>query len=511
MKIPPHLMKWTAVALLAAVVAAGWWQRSRWLPPARAWLVTQLGGIAAGGNAEADDHAAHDESEDDEGDATSLVLSAQGRRNIGLTDDTLQPVALRDFTRMLTVPAIVVERPGQTHFKVVAPLTGVVTLVNAVRGEAVEPQRLMFRIRLTHEDLVQAQTSYLRTLGALDVEEREIRRLAGLVSQGIVPGKRELERKYEQQRLEATLRAGREALRLHGLTETQVAHITKKRRLISSLDVRAPAPHVPGQTDAEDTAETDGATADGADSTADKPRTPPATPSLADSTATTRDQIPLLVQSVEVSRGEFVDAGQLLAVLADFSELFIEGRAFERDAQHLAEAARNGWSVQAIPESGTQQEAIGGLSISYLGSSVDTESRAFPFYVNLPNSLITGSNADTAATQPSSSPRYLSWQFKPGQRMQLRIPVEHWKDRIVLPVEAVAEEGAESFVFQQNGKRFERREVHVEYRDQYSVVIASDGSLFPGDVIATTGAHQLQMALKNKSGGGVDPHAGHTH
>ena len=42
-------------------------------------------------------------------------------------------------------------------------------------------------------------------------------------------------------------------------------------------------------------------------------------------------------------------------------------------------------------------------------------------------------------------------------------------------------------------------------------MIANDGSLFPGDKIALTGAHQMQIALKNKSGGGVDPHAGHSH
>jgi len=35
--------------------------------------------------------------------------------------------------------------------------------------------------------------------------------------------------------------------------------------------------------------------------------------------------------------------------------------------------------------------------------------------------------------------------------------------------------------------------------------------LFPGDTIAMTAAQQLQLALKNKSGGAIDPHAGHTH
>ena len=93
----------------------------------------------------------------------------------------------------------------------------------------------------------------------------------------------------------------------------------------------------------------------------------------------------------------------------------------------------------------------------------------------------------------------------------MRVPVEEWTAQIVLPVEAIAREGAESFVFQQNGKHFDRVPVHVRYRDSSHAVIASDGSLFPGDVVALRGAHQMQMALKNKSGGGVDPHAGHNH
>jgi hypothetical protein len=42
-------------------------------------------------------------------------------------------------------------------------------------------------------------------------------------------------------------------------------------------------------------------------------------------------------------------------------------------------------------------------------------------------------------------------------------------------------------------------------------VIVSDGSLFPGDKVALVGAQQLQIALKNKSGGAPDPHAGHSH
>ncbi len=53
--------------------------------------------------------------------------------------------------------------------------------------------------------------------------------------------------------------------------------------------------------------------------------------------------------------------------------------------------------------------------------------------------------------------------------------------------------------------------VHIEHRDRSSAVVANDGAVFPGDVVAAKGAYQLHLALKNKSGGGIDPHAGHNH
>jgi multidrug efflux pump subunit AcrA (membrane-fusion protein) len=135
---------------------------------------------------------------------------------------------------------------------------------------------------------------------------------------------------------------------------------------------------------------------------------------------------------------------------------------------------------------------------------VDPQTRAFGFYLSLPNKIaLDQTNADGI--------HFLDWQYKPGQRLELRVPVEQWTDRIVLPVEAVVEEGAETYVYQQNGDHFDRVPVHVEYRDQQSVVVANDGAVFPGDVVAARGAYQIHLAMKNKSGGGVDPHAGHNH
>ena len=81
----------------------------------------------------------------------------------------------------------------------------------------------------------------------------------------------------------------------------------------------------------------------------------------------------------------------------------------------------------------------------------------------------------------------------------------------MLPVEAVVQEGPEAYVYQEIQGHFDRKPVHVEYRDQRFAVIESDGSLFPGDKVAAKGAYQIHLALKNKSGGGPDPHAGHHH
>jgi membrane fusion protein, heavy metal efflux system len=105
----------------------------------------------------------------------------------------------------------------------------------------------------------------------------------------------------------------------------------------------------------------------------------------------------------------------------------------------------------------------------------------------------------------------LQWQFNPGQRVELNLPVEHFTDRLVVPANAVVTDGAESYIYRQSGDSFERVPVHVEHRDKKSAVIKNDGAVFPGDVIAGIGAFQIHLALKNKSGGGIDPHAGHSH
>jgi biotin carboxyl carrier protein len=379
---------------------------------------------------------------------------------------------------------MVVERPGRTKIHVATPLTGVVTDVKPIQGEAIQPGTLLFKIRLTHEDLVDTQTKFLQTLEELDVENREIARLEKL-TEGIVAPQVVRERQYARQKLEALLSAQRQALILHGLTEPQVDTIRKERRLLRELQVFAPT----------------------ADEDADEFRltTNPLQPVSYDGEPAKKAPTPYVVQELNVHKGQAVQAGDSLCILADFSELYIEGSAFEQDSKSLVEAANRGWNVSARIEAGRgKAEAVNRLRVIYLSNEVDKDTRALHFYVALPNEMIR--DATTADNH-----RFIDWKFKPGQRLQVRVPVEELPERIVVPIEAVAADGPEFFIFQENGKRFVRRPVHVEYQDQTTAVIAQDGSVFPGDSIAISGAHQLQLAIKNKSGGGIDPHAGHSH
>ena len=453
----------TVLVVVAIVFAAGVTYRL-WLPQVRRYFANETVAVADNQDShEGHDHGGHNHEHPGHVEESAIEFSVTGLKNIDFAPAT---VALSTFERSVTLPAMVVERPGHSQIYSTAPMTGVVTRIYPVEGAAIEPGSPMFDIRLTHEELVNAQRSFLQTIESFDVVQREIDRLKA-AGEGVIAGKRIIEQEYEQQKLQASLLAEQQALLLHGLTDEQIDGIQKNRQLLKFLTVFAPV--------------------HGHDEEA-------------------CDEAHLFhVQQLPVKLGEHVSAGQLLCIVADHCELYIEGRAFEDDAMRLREAAREGLSVTATVVVGRRQaDVIQGLKLLYLADHVDAETRAFRFYLRLPNKVALDQTAENGR-------RFIAWRFNPGQRMELRVPVELWPDRIVLPVSAIVEEGAEAFVYERNGDHFDRVAVHVEYRDQTSAVIANDGAIEPGDVVAAKGAYQMHLALKNRAGGGVDPHAGHNH
>ncbi len=472
-------VRWLRVIFLAGVVVAAAGSAPQWWPLLREQVDAMLARYRPSSEGGGETHPVASASRP--AARASLELTPQARESLGLTGDGIGPIGLSTYWRTMVVPAVVVARPGRSHLQVAAPLTGVVTHVHAVTGETVTPGTLLFQIRLTHEDLVRGQREFLQTLGELDVERREYERLRKLSEPaGVIAGRLLLERQYAVEKLESSEQAQREALRLHGLSDAQVESIVSTRRLLRELQVRAPSPddHDHPEEEWQLLSGDRGAVA------------------LHD----VESDVPLIVERLAAHKGQAVQAGELLCTLADYRRLFIEGQAFEQDAAAVVRAMERGWTIEAVFDAAAGGERLSGLQLAFVGHGIDPQSRTLPFYVELDNAIVR--DQTNAAGQ-----RFLTWRYRPGQRLELRVPVEEWTDQFVLPAEAVAIEGTDAFVFLQNGRRFDRVSVRVLHRDRQNVVIARDGSLFPGDVVARRGAHQMQMAIQNQSSGG----GGHGH
>jgi membrane fusion protein, heavy metal efflux system len=444
----------------------------------------------ADGHDDHDPHAGHDH-----GSTMSIELSKSARDNMRLRT---APIVVRTFTQYIEVPGVVTSWPGRTHIAVTSPLTGVLNSILVSRGELVASGAPLFSLRLTHQDLVTTQETFLAKLGELDVEQREIQRLSSITS-GAIAGKTLLSREYERDKLMASVSAARQSMLLHGLSEEQIDKIESTRELVREITVYAPTLHA-DQSLHHDALEHSSTLLADPDTARYASRFQPP----ADADYHEHIDAEFLVTELHARRGQSVTAGFELAQLSDFSEILIEGHAFQRDSQALQVAADTGAAVQAVFESTSEgPEIVDGLKVVYIGTEIGRTSRALPFYVKLENKV--------ERSEKREGRQYVSWRYKPGQRLTVRLPVSEIENAIVVPKDAVAEEGLERFLFVENGDHFERVAVTVISRDSVSVAIANDGHVWPGQLIAVSGAHQLQMELKNRSGGAIDPHAGHNH
>lgn len=447
------------------------------------------------------EHSHADEGHDHSvgGDIQSLELTSQALKNLGLTSEYLKPIQLTSFYRSVTIPAIVVAKPGRTNIQVSSPMIGIVQHVHAVSGEAVEPGDMLFEVRLTYEDLVETQTLLLKNLADLAVEQREIARLEEVTRSGAVASKLLLERQYALQKLQGSITAQRAGLKLHGLNDEQIDRIVREQRLLRDLIIVAP--ELDTHDHEEDRLRLSNRTIHSASYKAHDTQENPAD---VESASHVEAATPLIVERLSVSKGQGVQAGQMLCTLSDYSTLYIEGKAFEQDAPAIAAVAAKGWPIEAVLPGASGPETVSDLKLTYVANAVDSESRTLSFFVDLPNEKL----RDEKSAQGQ---RFVTWKYRIGQRLEVRVPVEAWEQQIVLPVDAAVKDGADWYVFQQNGDHFDRVPVHVKHRDQHFVVIENDGAIYPGDVIAMRSAHQMLMALKNKSGASPDPHAGHSH
>lgn len=403
------------------------------------------------------DHAHESEGRDDD----SIVLSERARRNLGLK---VEEIKLAEYWRSLIVPGFVAKYPGRSDRRISAVMTGVIRKTYVSPGQSVKAGDTLFDFQLTDEILGTSQSSLLKTLRDMEVIDAKLKRVTELVKTQTLAAKDQIELEYERGKLQTTRLAQEQELLIRGLSQPQVDEIVRTKSLLRECAILVPAftEDLPGASTTN--------------------------------TAYT-------VEKIDVFPGKAVHQGDELCGLAFNTVLNVVGQGFEREAEVIGRAVANQWPVTAIFEVGESEPLVReGLRVLYVENALDTESRTFRFFVPLVNEVVRDNPGPGGAV-------YRSWRFKPGQKVRLRVPVQHMKDRIVLPAEALLKEGGEAYIFRANGDQLSQVSVRVDFQDSQTVVLANDGSLSPGDPVAMNNAYQINLALKNKTAG----HAGHDH
>lgn len=406
---------------------------------------------------------------DHHGDAPERVkLSAQARANLKIKVQKLEPVAVH--WRTMEAPGWVVEKQGSCERVVSAPVAGVIKHIAAVRGDLLVPGERLFTLEIVSEQIHNAQAALYKARRELQYYEKEKQRLLEPVQSGVAPMARILELNKQIDLLQQSSASLERELMLRGLSKLDVEAI-KEGKFIQRLVIPVPefegAVHHLAGSDAPDS---------------------PGHETLYE------------LEELKVMLGESVAAGAPLCVLADHHHLQIEGRVFTSDASLIQKAARDGVHV-AVEFPGGEQAGWPPLQrafkITFVSNRVDPQHQTLNFYLPLPNQF----QSYTRGTKT-----YRLWRFHPGQRVQLKIPVEAFHDVFVVPAEAVVRDGPDTVVFRENGDFFERKPVHLLYSDRQVAVLARDGSVHTGTVIASTGAVQINWAIKAQAGGGGHGH-----
>lgn len=466
------------LAVLAAVGGAAYATRDKWMPhvfPDQKAEQAAQTAPATGGHAH-DEFGAHigGDGHADHAQTDRVKLSPQAQANLKLDVDVLAP---EEYWRTILIPGVVVDRPGESDRGVTARLAGVVSEIRARPGDTVRAGDPLFVLQLVSEFVQSTQNDLARSAQELRIATARRDRTAEQVRQGTTAEATLIEDEAQVKRFTTQINAYRRQLQVFGLTAEQVDQ-AEKGEPVTQVVIVAPA------------------------------RSPPA--SLASARGGSpgeKSADPLYeVQELKVQLGESVQAGQMLATLANHQRLFVEGRAFKSEAAALARAAEQRVPVKAAfaDEAPGEWPPREPLTVHHLSNQVDPATRTFAFYLPLDNQPRTFERAGKT---------HFVWRYRPGQRVRLKVPVEKLGDEVyVLPAGAVVREGPEAYVFVQNGDLFVRKPVNVLYEDRTDAVLANDGSVGPGQFVARNQAAALNRAIKAASGAGAaDPHAGHNH
>ena len=398
-----------------------------------------------------------------------LKISGPARENLQLKTE---PVRFGVYWKTVHIPGIVEDRPGVSDRAITVPIAGVVSQIYAFEGDIIRPGDRLFSIKLVSEYLQKTQSELFRAIREVEIYNQEIKRIQGLIDSGTLAGKRKIELEQQISRQTTLIDACRQELAARGLSAEQIG-LVEKGEFLSRIQMDAPRIKQESQQAGVPT------------------RTRGNEPAIAGDF--------LEIQKLKVELGQQVDAGQALAVLANHDSLYIKGHAFRKEAALIARTAAENWNVKvefkedlAANWPALEQE----FQIRHLSNTTDPDSRTVDFFIPLTNQ---------ARIYRKEEQEFVAWRFRPGQRVNICVPLEKLEDVLVLPASAVVFEGPEAFVFQQNGDLFNRIPVRVIHQDRYDMVIARDGSISPGFYLAQNAAASLNRVLKSQAASGQQP------
>jgi biotin carboxyl carrier protein len=401
-----------------------------------------------------------------------LELGQQARKNLNLVVKSARPT---DYWRTITIPGVITDRPGISDRGVTSPAVGVVSEIHAYPGDTVQPGQRLVTLRLFSEYLQATQTQLFKASQEAKLVQGQIERLNVASNSGAISGSRLFEQRNELQRQQTLIQASKQELLNRGLNPEQI-DLVAEGSFISTIDVSAP-PARTHETVLEGLVKPDEQTVG--------------------NTAT--EDIAYELHALGVELGQTVQAGDLLANLANHQSLYVVGHAFKREAALLEKAAENkaplriefaedSWELWPAND---QQ-----FQIRHLANTIDAATRTLDFFVPLLNQ---------SRSYQQEGRTFLVWRFRPGQRTRIEVPVEKFANVFVLPSEAVVREGADAYVYRQNGDLFNQIPVHILYEDRDHVILANDRSITSGTFLAQNAAASLRRVLKAQSASGQQP------
>jgi membrane fusion protein, heavy metal efflux system len=459
---------WLAGILILGIAGVGaFLSRERWLPVVTGKPAPSAVSAPAS-DAHDHDHGHdhdHDHDHSHEGESSNaqvLKLGPEAQRNLGLV---AKPVEKQTYWRTILIPGAIVDRPGLSDRGVTSPAVGVVTQIHAFPGDAVRAGQRLFTIRLFSEYLQNTQSELFKSTGEIALVKEQLARLDEAAKTGAIPDARLIELNNQVRRQNTLLLAYRQDLLTRGLSPTQIEEVAKGQ-FVSTIEIVAP----------------------------------PVVVTLANGAAPVEpagEGEPVFeLQDLSVELGQQVQAGQLLAKLSNHRSLYVAGYAFKPEAPYLEKAAQERRPIDiefAEDDDASWSKPQQRFEIRHLANAINPETRTFEFFIPLVNQ---------SRGYERNGETFTVWRYRPGQRARLHVPVEEFRDVFVVPAAAVAHEGPETFVFQQNGDVFVRQAVRVLYEDRRHAVLEPDGAVKKGMLLAQSAAATLNRVLKAQSAGG---------